>query len=175
MFMWKVSRCSFSAGLPTALTSLRAWSQVLMKSVSKRLSGSMQICWPRSSAYLQIVLRFLTTVFHCSLVFGRRHRVGAAYRGIDRPDQRRAFEHDHLVNDLLHVVQAVLLLFGRAAQIAVRPEAGASRAADQAVLVQLALHVRRVDVGRVLDGNLDGVKAPLLELFEQFGAVVGKR
>ena len=43
------------------------------------------------------------------------------------------------------------------------------------VLVERALHERRVNVRRVFDGNLDGVKAPLLEGLEELGALVGER
>src|ERR1039458_2171686 len=133
-----------------------------MKSVSKRLSGSMQICLPRFWAYAAIVLRFFTTVFHCFLYSPAGPRPA-------RPHHRRAVQHHHLVDDLLQVVEAVLLLPRRAAQIAIRSQAGADRAANQALLVQFALHMRRVDVRWVLDGNLDAVKAPFLELLEQFG------
>ena len=41
---------SFSAGEPTALMRRRPWSQVLRKSVSKRLSGSMQSVMPFAAA-----------------------------------------------------------------------------------------------------------------------------
>ena len=100
------------------------------------------------------------------LVFGGRHGVGPAHGRIHRPHHRRAIQHHHLVDHLLQVVEAVLLLLGRAAQITVRPQAGADRAADEALLVQFALYVRRVDMRGVFDGNLDAVKAPLLELLE---------
>src|ERR1035438_3074197 len=108
-----------------------------MKSVSKRLSGSMQICLPRFWAYAVIVLRFFTTVFHCFLysaggtasarpteykkqwktvllVFGGRHRVGPAHGRIHWPHHRRTIQHYHLVNDLLQVGEAGLLQIGRA-------------------------------------------------------------
>src|SRR5436190_1900280 len=40
--------------------------------------------------------------------------------------------------------------------------------------VQLLLHKGRIDVRRILDGDFDGRKAPFLERFEKFGAVVGE-
>ena len=112
--------------------------------------------------------------FPLLLIFGRRHRIRAPDRGIHRPDQRWAIQRDHLVEELHHVCQSGLLLVGRAAQVAVRAQTGADRAAGKAVAGELLLHIDRVDVGRVFDGDLDGVKAPALELRKLFCAVVGE-
>ncbi len=96
-----------AAGLPTSATIFRAWSQVLMKSVSKRFSGSMQIFLPLSPAYCAERLEILDHRAPLLLVFGRRHRVGAANRRINRPDQRRAIQHHHLIDDRLMYLSAV--------------------------------------------------------------------
>jgi len=108
------------------------------------------------------------------LVFIGRDGVGAAHSGIDGADQGGAIERDHLVNEAAHVIEAGLLGLGRAAQIAVRPHAGAHGTADEAVLVQLAFDVGGVNVGGVFDGDFDGVEAPFFELFEELRALVGK-
>src|SRR5437867_1120266 len=108
--------------------------------------------------------------FPLLLVFLFGHRVGASDRRIDRPDQRWTSENGHLIDEPQHIIQPCLLLLRRAAQIAVRPHAGANGSANQAVPFQLSLYVAWIDMGGVLDRNLDRIEAPLLESFKMGGA-----
>jgi hypothetical protein len=41
--------------------------------------------------------------------------------------------------------------------------------------IKFPFDVGRINVGRIFDGNFDGIEAPALELREQFRAFVGKR
>jgi hypothetical protein len=67
-----------------------------------------------------------------------------------------------------------LLLLG-APQIFVWSQARRDRTAHQAVLAELRLEEDRVNVRQVLDGNLDRLEAPLLELWEKPRALIGER
>jgi len=76
---------------------------------------------------------------------------------------------------LPHIIQGVLLRFGRAAQIAVRAQTGANRAADQPEAIPTRVSRELGQCARVFDGDLDGLKPPALELFEELSAAVGER
>src|SRR5260221_3881918 len=60
-----------------------------------------------------ILFRILAEGFQVShhgfpllLVLSRRHRISAAHGRINRADERRTVEHDHLVDEFEHVLQA---------------------------------------------------------------------
>src|SRR5262249_45991609 len=108
------------------------------------------------------------------LVLRRRDRIGATDGRIDRTDQRRTIQHDHLIDYLHHVFQAVLLLLRCAAQVTVRANAGARPAPAQPALVQLALYIGWVDMRGIFDGDFDAFEAPTFEFGKQLGAVVGE-
>ena len=101
-------------------------------------------------------------------------RVGLAHDTVNRTDERRAIQHNHLVDERLAVIHRGLLVFRRAAKVPARPHAGADRTAHQPVLVQLLLHQGRIDVRQVFNGYFDCLKAPFFERFEKFRALVGE-
>lgn len=107
-------------------------------------------------------------------VFIGRDGIGAADCGIHRSDERRAVEHDHLVDELGHVIQPGLLVFGRSAEIAVRSHASANGTANEFMFVEFAFYMGGIDVGRVFDGDFDGVETPAFELRKKFSALVSK-
>ncbi len=100
---------------------------------------------------------------------------GEADDTIDRADEARAIEDDHLVDKGLAVLHRGLLLRGSAAEIASRSHASAGAAADEARLVQTGFDLVSVDVGGILDGDFHGIETPILEFFEEFDAVRGER
>src|SRR5947209_6804845 len=102
--------------------------------------------------------------FPLLLVFSGWNGIRAAHRRIDRPDEGWTVKHHHLVNDRHHVIHARLLMFRCAAQIAVGSHAGANRTANQAMLIQFAFYMSRINVGRILYRDLYGLKPPSLEL-----------
>ena len=80
-----------------------------------------------------------------------------------------------MIEQLFQIVQADLLLFWRAAQIAIRSHAGTNRAANQSVTIELAFDMFRSNMAWLFDRQLDRLETPLLELFEQLCASIVER
>ena len=105
-------------------------------------------------------MRFLTTVRHCFLYSPGRHGVGPSDRRIHRPDQGRTIQQHHLIDHGHHVFETRFVAGGRAAQIPVRPHAGADRAADQTGLVQSALNFAPGQYDREYSMGISTVSKP---------------
>src|SRR6185437_4646004 len=100
---------------------------------------------------------------------------GAPDRGIDRADQLVASQDRHLAEERSEIGQRGALLAGVSPQVPVRAEAGADRAALEAVALEPGPDMGGVDVTRGLDRDLDRVEAPFPEEGEEPDAVVGER
>src|SRR5690606_16495510 len=93
---------------------------------------------------------------------------------VDGTDERRAAQDLHLVDQGFQVLHPLGLFSRDASEVPARPHAGADGPAGEVVLVESSLDLFRVDMIRRLDGQLDTVKAPTLELREQAYAAVGE-
>ena len=151
----------------SAIMFAKAWSHVLMKSVSNRFNGSMQTFFPlcRPRRRHNVLRVFHDRPPHCCLYSlsgtassapGRPNRPGRSGDG--------QFQRDHLIDDLLHVFERGLLLTSRAAQVPVGAEARAGQSREpEPVLSRAILTFFGSMWPGDLDGNFDGVKAPVLE------------
>jgi hypothetical protein len=131
-----------------------------------------------ATAFLGVFAKCFQMLHHgrpLLLVFVRWHGIRATHGGIDGTNQRRTTQHHHLVEKRDHVSESGLLRLGVATQIAIRPHARTDRPAHEPVAIQFAFHMRRINVRWVFNRDLDGIKAPLLELWKQFRAGVVER
>ena len=136
--MWKVSRCSLSAGLPTS------WiiSQALLAGVDEigletvdRLERDDPAALPGMSRTVPGDSSRPSAIAAASPSAARLRR-DQQWNRPRRTSSGSRFHHQ--VNDALHELNAGALLLRRAAQILVRPETGRHRAADETVLGEFA-------------------------------------
>jgi hypothetical protein len=170
MFMWNVSRWSFTAGDLTALIRRSALVAGVEEVGLKPVEGFDAEGHALGFGVAGEDLEVLHHEGPLDFLLGRGDGIRLAHDRVNRADEGGT-AHDRRLVDQRHAVGHArgLFLVG-ATKIATRSHRRTHAADGDAGLVGRGLDLHRVDVTRVLDRDFHGVIAPGLELLEQADA-----